>query len=89
MAGRDSERLFTPAEVAVMLRVDPSTVSRWHRRGRLAAILTPGGHRRFRESDVCALMRPSESNTLRRATAGAQNAYGSPGSQSDSTGRRP
>jgi excisionase family DNA binding protein len=62
MAGSDGERLLTPAEVAVMLRVDPSTVSRWHRQGLIEGIRTPGGHRRFRESDVRALMTVSNTN---------------------------
>jgi excisionase family DNA binding protein len=62
MAGSDGERLLTPAEAAGMLRVDPSTVSRWHRQGLIPGLRTPGGHRRFRESDVRALMQPSPSN---------------------------
>jgi excisionase family DNA binding protein len=57
-----AERLLTPAEVAGMLRVDPRTVSRWHRKGRIAGFRTPGGQRRFRESDVRALMTVSDSN---------------------------
>ena len=44
--------LLTPAEVAVMFRVDPKTVTRWARAGRLSAIRTIGGHRRFRASEV-------------------------------------
>jgi len=38
-------RLLTPAEVAAMLRVDPKTVTRWARAGKLSSIRTPGGHR--------------------------------------------
>jgi len=44
------DRLLTPAEVGELLRVDARTVSRWHRKGRIGGILTPGGQRRFRES---------------------------------------
>lgn len=44
--------LLTPAEVAVMFRVDPKTVTRWARAGRLSAIRTIGGHRRFRAAEV-------------------------------------
>jgi excisionase family DNA binding protein len=44
--------LLTPAEVAVMFRVEPKTVSRWARAGKLSAIRTVGGHRRFRASDI-------------------------------------
>lgn len=45
---------LTPGEVAAMFRVDPKTVTRWGQTGRLSCILTPGGHRRFRESEVRA-----------------------------------
>ncbi len=46
------ERLMTPSEVAVMFRVNPKTVTRWARAGKLTAIRTLGGHRRFRASEV-------------------------------------
>ncbi|HTY72966.1 MAG TPA: BldC family transcriptional regulator [Actinomycetes bacterium] len=51
----DDEQLLTPAEVAVLFRVDPKTVSRWARAGKLTAIRTLGGHRRFRAAEVNAL----------------------------------
>ena len=35
-----------------MFRVNPKTVTRWSRSGKLPAIRTLGGHRRFRLSDV-------------------------------------
>ena len=53
----ESERLLTPAEVAAMFRVDPKTVTRWARDGRLASIRTLGGHRRYRESEVLDLLK--------------------------------
>lgn len=46
------DRLLTPGEVAKLLRVDPKTVTRWAAAGKIPAITTPGGHRRFRESVV-------------------------------------
>jgi excisionase family DNA binding protein len=49
------ERLLTPKEVAELFRVDPKTVTRWAVAGRLGSIRTPGGHRRFRESEVIKL----------------------------------
>jgi excisionase family DNA binding protein len=52
--GRD--RLLTPGEVAALFRVDPKTVTRWAAAGRIGSIRTPGGHRRFRESEVRALL---------------------------------
>ncbi len=51
-----SERLLTPGEVATLFRVDPKTVTRWATAGRIGSIRTPGGHRRFRESEVKALL---------------------------------
>lgn len=50
------EPMLTPAQVAKMLRVNPKTVTRWAAAGKLASIRTPGGHRRFRESAVRALL---------------------------------
>jgi excisionase family DNA binding protein len=51
------DRLLTPGEVAALFRVDPKTVTRWASAGRIGSIRTPGGHRRFRESEVRALLR--------------------------------
>jgi len=50
------ERLLTPGEVALMFRVDPKTVTRWASAGRMGSIRTPGGHRRFRESEINDLL---------------------------------
>ena len=44
------------AEVAAMFRVDPKTVTRWAKAGKLSSIRTLGGHRRYRESEVRALL---------------------------------
>jgi excisionase family DNA binding protein len=46
------DRLLTPSEVAEMFRVNPKTVTRWARTGRLQALKTIGGHRRYRLSEV-------------------------------------
>ena len=50
------DRLLTPGEVAALFRVDPKTVTRWAAAGRISSIRTPGGPRRFRESEVRALL---------------------------------
>ena len=52
----DAEPLLTTAEVATMFRVDPKTVTRWAKAGKLTSIRTLGGHRRYRESEVKALL---------------------------------
>jgi excisionase family DNA binding protein len=60
----EHEVLLTPAEVAALFRVDPKTVTRWAKAGKLNAIRTLGGHRRYRQSEVEKL--------LREATPGAE-----------------
>ncbi len=52
----EAEVLLTPAEVAALFRVDPKTVTRWAKAGKLSSIRTLGGHRRYRESEVKALL---------------------------------
>jgi excisionase family DNA binding protein len=54
------DRLLTPGEVAALFRVNPKTVTRWAAAGRISSIRTPGGHRRFRESEVRALLEGDE-----------------------------
>jgi excisionase family DNA binding protein len=44
--------LLTRSEVARILGVSPTTVTRWAREGRLACRLTLGGHHRFERSLV-------------------------------------
>lgn len=51
-----SESLLTPAEVAAVFRVDPKTVTRWAKSGKLTSIRTVGGHRRYRESEILAVL---------------------------------
>lgn len=46
------EALLTPSEVAALFRVNPKTVTRWARAGKLNAIRTLGGHRRFKASEI-------------------------------------
>jgi len=54
---RQPEVLLTPAEVASLFRVDPKTVTRWAKAGKLTAIRTLGGHRRYRQSEVQGLLK--------------------------------
>ena len=53
---RYHETLLTPAEVASLFRVDPKTVTRWAKAGKLTAVRTLGGHRRYRQSEVQSLL---------------------------------
>ncbi|MEU4386606.1 BldC family transcriptional regulator [Promicromonospora sp. NPDC023805] len=49
-------QLMTPTEVAREFRVDPKTVTRWAKAGKLPFILTLGGHRRYPRAAVLAAM---------------------------------
>jgi excisionase family DNA binding protein len=46
------DQLYTTHDIATLLQVDPSTVSKWIDRGLLLAFRTPGGHRRVRGGDL-------------------------------------
>lgn len=46
------DRLYTTYDVAHLLQVDASTVSKWIDRSILLAFRTPGGHRRVRAGDL-------------------------------------
>jgi excisionase family DNA binding protein len=60
----ESEPLLTPSEVATLFRVDPKTVTRWAKAGKLTPIRTLGGHRRYRESEVRALLEGNTNATV-------------------------
>ena len=59
----DHEVLLSPAEVASLFRVDPKTVTRWAKSGKLTSIRTLGGHRRYKESEVKALLIKTTTNS--------------------------
>jgi excisionase family DNA binding protein len=64
------ENLLTPAEVAALFRVDPKTVTRWAVAGKLTSIRTLGGHRRYKESEVKALLKSISQNNSVGQTGG-------------------
>ena len=51
----EEDALLTPGEVASLFGVDPTTVANWAKAGKLTALKTLGGHRRFRAAEVHAL----------------------------------
>ena len=53
---KEQEVLLTPSEVAILFRVDPKTVTRWAKAGKLTSVRTLGGHRRYKESEVKSLL---------------------------------
>lgn len=52
----DPDALLTPSEVAHLFRVDPKTVTRWARAGKISSVRTLGGHRRYRAAEVRTLL---------------------------------
>lgn len=46
------ESLLTPGQAALILGVDPKTVARYARDGKLSFQRTLGGHRRFNENEI-------------------------------------
>jgi excisionase family DNA binding protein len=62
MKAEDEEALLTPAEVAALFRVDPKTVTRWAKAGKLSSIRTLGGHRRYRAEEVRRFLEGARSN---------------------------
>ena len=64
------ENLLTPAEVAALFRVDPKTVTRWAKAGKLTSIRTLGGHRRYKESEVKTLLKSISPSTSSNQVGG-------------------
>ena len=58
----DAEVLLTPKEVAQRFHVNPKTVTRWAKAGKLTSIRTLGGHRRYKESEVKQLLKVTNPN---------------------------
>jgi excisionase family DNA binding protein len=63
------EKLLTSHQTAKLLNVWPNTLRRWEKEGRLKPLRTPGGHRRYKESQVLALIgeEPVSSESKRSA----------------------
>ena len=58
-------RYLRTAQVAELLHVSPKTVSRWAQDGRLPYLRTLGGHRRYPDAEIRALV-----ETLSEPSAG-------------------
>jgi excisionase family DNA binding protein len=50
------EQLLSPGEVAHIFGVDPKTVTRWARAGKLTSIRTPGNHRRYSAPEIYRML---------------------------------
>ena len=60
---------MTPAEAAAVLHVDANTLARWSTAGKLTAVRTPGGHRRYLTDEVIELAR-KQRRTSRASSEG-------------------
>jgi excisionase family DNA binding protein len=47
---------LTASQAAALLQVSPKTVSRWAKEGKLPYVRTLGGHRRYPDSEIRALV---------------------------------
>src|ERR671921_711401 len=70
------EALLTPAEVAALFRVDPKTVTRWAKAGKLSSIRTLGGHRRYRADEVKRFLEGAMKEAYVTAQGKSRGAFG-------------
>jgi excisionase family DNA binding protein len=78
LTGNDQERWLSIDAACKLLGVDQSTLRRWSDSGRIPVFRTPGGHRRYRESDLQAVLRgttPERQSTRRSLTRMSISAY--------------
>jgi len=55
-----AERLLSIQEVSKALGVHAETLRHWDTKGKLVPVRTPGGHRRYRQSDIDTFMGTGE-----------------------------
>jgi excisionase family DNA binding protein len=71
MSNETKPTYLRAAEVAELLHVTPKTVSRWAHEGKLPCLRTLGGHRRYPEREIRALIeRLSVQEPTQRTQAG-------------------
>jgi excisionase family DNA binding protein len=61
-------RLLKPSEVAALFGVDPRTVGRWARSGKLRYVRTIGGHFRFDPDEIDAVLKASTADDVTEAS---------------------
>ncbi|WP_329251796.1 helix-turn-helix domain-containing protein [Actinoallomurus sp. NBC_01490] len=69
--------LLRPREVAELFGVRTTTIARWARDGVLSALATPGGHRRYRRSEIIAVLNsePTDSGEQQQREQDAVRLY--------------
>lgn len=50
------DSLLTSHQAGTLLQVNPSSINKWVKEGRIPAFRTPGGHRRIRAGDLVAFL---------------------------------
>lgn len=58
------EILLSPGQVAAIFGVDPKTVTRWEKAGKIGSTRTMGNHRRYKRSEVYALLNREDTVTV-------------------------
>lgn len=59
MVFKHDDELLTATQVGVMFRVDPKTINRWAKAGKLPFTRTPGGQRRYWRKVMQAIIEES------------------------------
>ena len=63
------EKLLTSHQLAKLINVWPETLRRWEKEGKLIPLRTPGGHRRYKESQIKALLGEKHINSSNKNCA--------------------
>jgi excisionase family DNA binding protein len=67
------DSLLTSYQVGTLLQVNPSSVNKWVKDGRIPAYRTPGGHRRIRATDLMTFLVTHKMPVPKGLTAQAQS----------------
>jgi excisionase family DNA binding protein len=57
------DKIFSISEAADYLGVSPLTLRNWEKQSKIRAFRTPGGHRRFRKSDLDVILADNGKST--------------------------
>ena len=60
------DRLLTLKETGKLLNVSKQTLQRWDNSGKLIAVRTEGGHRRYKLSDIENIMNKNKNNMIKQ-----------------------
>jgi excisionase family DNA binding protein len=66
----EADRVLTPGEAAAELGIGVQALRYWAKTGKIRALRTAGGHRRYRAADVARLKRKREKAAKAKQAAG-------------------